>query len=309
MRSFLSEYFRAITAHVAGVVAPDRFLQALLLGTDEMLANRDSGRTNQQVFRDAFFARVGSTEAELLPMFEDFYRARFPDLRPHARALPEARMLVVAVQEMGLRTAVATNPVFPRMAIEERIRWAGLADLPFDLITSYEVMHACKPHREYFREVARRLDCRMEDCLMVGNDVVVDLEGARAVGMQTFHVVPSPGPSRWSPSGTLQELLAWILARGGPSGEAHDHGPGRPSADAIQVKLHACSTLARHLPDRAGELALTLPSGASVREALTRAGMPEDEVWLVAVNGARALPERPLADGDEILIFAPIGGG
>jgi sulfur carrier protein ThiS len=75
------------------------------------------------------------------------------------------------------------------------------------------------------------------------------------------------------------------------------------------VKVHACPTLARHLPDCAAQLALTLPSGTSVREAIALAGVPEDEVWLIAVNGARALPERPLADGDEVLLFAPIGGG
>ena len=301
MRSFIPEYFRAVTAHVARIVPPERFLRGLLHATDEMLANRGSDRTNQQVFRDSFFPRVGSSEAELAPVFEDFYRTRFPGLRPHARALPEARMVVAALRGMGLKTAVATNPVFPRVAIEERLRWAGLTDLPFDLVTSYEVMHACKPHPEYFREVARQLDCRTEDCLMVGDDVMLDLEGARAVGMQTFHAVPTPASSRWVPSGMLEDLPTWIQ---GP-----DAGSNPPSARAIQVKLHACPTLARHLPDRVGKRALTLPSGASVREAIVLAGVPEDEVWLVAVNGARASLEHRLTEGDEVLIFAPVGGG
>jgi HAD superfamily hydrolase (TIGR01509 family) len=315
MRSFISEYFRGVAAHVARAVPPDRFLSELLHATDEMLANRGSERTNQQVFRNSFFPRVGISEAELLPEFEDFYRTRFPALRSHARALPEARRVVTALQGMGFKTAVATNPVFPRLAIEERLRWAGLADLPFDLITSYEVMHACKPHPEYFREVARRLSCRTEHCLMVGNDVVVDLEGARAVGMQTFHAVldpaatASPSHSRWVPCGTLADLADWIRGKGGRSGADHDacRNPALPVS--MQVRLHACPTLARHLPGRATEQTLTLPAGASLREAIALAGIPEDEVWLAAINGARASLERALAEGDEVLVFAPIGGG
>ena len=310
MRCFISEYFRAIAAHVAPAVPADRFLRELLAGTDAMLANRGSDRTNQQVFRDWFFPRVGSSEAELAPVFEDFYRTRFPDLRVHARALPEARKVVVALQGMGFRTAVATNPVFPRLAIEERLRWGGLGDLPFDLITSYELMHACKPHPEYFREVARRLGCRTDECLMVGNDVVLDLEGARAAGMPAFHAVPkAPSGSRWVPSGALEDLVGWVRGREGRPGVADEAGPSPPCTASIQVKLHACPTLARHLPDRVAERTLTLPSGTSIRELIALAGVPEDEVWLVAVNGARASPERPLAEGDEVLVFAPVGGG
>ena len=309
MRSFISEYFRTLAAHVARAVPPDRFLRELLAGTDAMLANRGSDRTNQEVFRDWFFPRVGASESELAPVFEDFYRTRFPDLRPHARALPEAPAVVAALQAMGFKTAVATNPVFPRLAIEERLRWGGLADLPFDLITSYELMHACKPHPEYFREVARRVGCRPEECLMVGNDVVLDLEGARGVGMQTFHALSNSSPSRWVPSGTLEDLPAWIQGREGRPDGADAAGPDPPCTTSIQVKLHACPTLARHLPGRAPERVLTLPPGASVREAIALAGVPEEEVWLTAVNGARASLERPLAEGDEVLVFAPVGGG
>ncbi|KAF0194888.1 MAG: hypothetical protein FD169_1630 [Bacillota bacterium] len=38
-------------------------------------------------------------------------------------------------------------------------------------------------------------------------------------------------------------------------------------------------------------------------------GIPEHEVWFVAVNGVRVAKEEILFDGDRVDIFAPVGGG
>lgn len=38
-------------------------------------------------------------------------------------------------------------------------------------------------------------------------------------------------------------------------------------------------------------------------------GIPEHEVWFVAINGVRAAKEQALSDGDRVDIFAPVGGG
>jgi Molybdopterin converting factor, small subunit len=38
-------------------------------------------------------------------------------------------------------------------------------------------------------------------------------------------------------------------------------------------------------------------------------GIPEHEVWFVAVNGVRAPQEQALSAGDKVDIFAPVGGG
>lgn len=39
---------------------------------------------------------------------------------------PKATIAVHAVKEIGLQVALATNPIFPEVATESRIRWAGL---------------------------------------------------------------------------------------------------------------------------------------------------------------------------------------
>ncbi|MDQ7794962.1 MAG: MoaD/ThiS family protein [bacterium] len=74
------------------------------------------------------------------------------------------------------------------------------------------------------------------------------------------------------------------------------------------IKFGACAILSAHLGGRRGT-SLTLEPAATVREAVARAGVPEDEVWLVAVNGLKASWERRLEEGDEVKVFAPVGGG
>ncbi|MDQ7794964.1 MAG: HAD family hydrolase [bacterium] len=214
--TFLPAYLQAVACRVEAYLPPERFVRELMRSTGAMVADRDPSRTNQMVFREDFFPRLGLAEEELRPIFEDFYRRDFPRLHAYARPVPAARTVVQAIQRAGFRTAVATNPVFPLVAVRERLRWAGLADLPFDLITSYEIMHFCKPHPEYYAEVACLLGCRPEECMMAGDDPAMDLAGARAAGMRVFHVTNSAGGT--GERGKLEDLLAVLRVPGGVPG-------------------------------------------------------------------------------------------
>ena len=80
---------------------------------------------------------------------------------------------------------MATNPIFPAVATESRIRWAGLTPADFELYTTYENIGFCKPNPAYYLEIANRLNVVPEECLMVGNDVTEDMV-ARSVGMHGF---------------------------------------------------------------------------------------------------------------------------
>ena len=91
-------------------------------------------------------------------------------------------MAVHSVKEMGLRVALATNPIFPAFATESRIRWAGLEPEDFELYTTYENIGFCKPNPDYYLEIAKRLGVRPEQCLMVGNDVTEDMV-AKTIGI------------------------------------------------------------------------------------------------------------------------------
>ena len=79
----------------------------------------------------------------------------------------------------------ATNPVFPEIAVYERLGWAGLNPEDFSYITTYENSCFAKPNIDYYKFLLKMLDKDSEDCLMVGNDVHEDMV-ARNIGIDVF---------------------------------------------------------------------------------------------------------------------------
>lgn len=78
---------------------------------------------------------------------------------------------------------------------------------------------------------------------------------------------------------------------------------------AVLVKL---STVLRQcIPDYDPIRGLSLEdaAGITVRQALTRAGIPVDKIKIVLVNGLAASLEDVLKDGDRLGLFPPVGGG
>lgn len=185
--AFFHEYLKEVSRIVQPVVEPGEFKRVLLASTSAMVANNSTDLTNEEVFWDDFKVRLGDRLTAIRPLLEIFYAEKFQELAYVARPCPEARVLVKAAMERGLRIVLATNPLFPLTAILSRMSWAGVDDLPWDLITSYEVMHFCKPHPGYYREIALHLGVHPEECLMVGNDVDEDLVSG-SLGMKTFLV-------------------------------------------------------------------------------------------------------------------------
>lgn len=195
---FLGDYFGALGPVVASVLgdaaAPEAGLRAVIESTEAMVAPHPD-ITNQAAFNMRFRELTGvdlDLDEYALP-FERFYAEVFPTLRKGLGPREGAREAVETALSLGLKVAIATNPIFPRSAILERMRWAGVHDLDVDVVTTYECMHAAKPLAAYFEETARLLAVAAEECLMVGDDPVLDLGAARA-GMRVFYVGAPPLP-------------------------------------------------------------------------------------------------------------------
>ena len=109
-----------------------------------------------------------------------------PLLRLHRQLLEKyAKEIIDLVKQKGMTAVLATNPVFPRVATESRIRWAGLDPKDFALYTTYENACFCKPNPKYYLEILEKLGCQPSECLMVGNDVDEDMV-AESLGMRVF---------------------------------------------------------------------------------------------------------------------------
>lgn len=212
--AFMEEYLKEIAAAVAPVTEPNRFLEGLLSSTRAMLVDRNPELTNEQVFWAHFRPLFKDCMEELEPVIEDFYATKFSRLKRAVSTSPHARRAVQAAVDRDMRIVLATNPVFPEIAIRERMDWAGVGDLPWELVTSYEEMHFCKPHPEYYREIAERLQLQPRECLVVGNDATEDLAAA-VTGMYTCLatdclIEPENKGYRADWTGTLAELASQL---------------------------------------------------------------------------------------------------
>lgn len=218
---FFRRYFDALgpaIAEILGEGAEARAgLDAVMRGTEAMCQSHP-GRTNREAFNALFGELTGAdlTRGDNAAILERFYAEVFPSLRGAIGPNPGARESVQCALDLGLKVAIATNPIFPRAAIDERMRWANVADLPIDVVTSYENMHSAKPHGSYYSEVASMLDILPGQALMVGDDRVLDMAAAD-VGMQTYFVGGGTAPVV-DYVGTLTQLpdLLTRLARAEP---------------------------------------------------------------------------------------------
>lgn len=184
---FTKMYFTHLGGKVAHLIEPKLFMKQLLTSTGVMIANLDAKQTNQKVFLEHFLATVGLSEEILLPLMDHFYEEDFSILQQVTKPDAAARKAVTTVLESGLDVVVATNPIFPLIATQQRLHWAGLGDIAFKLVTTYENSHFCKPNKEYYEEIAEKIGCQPHECLMVGNDVEEDLAAAQ-IGMKTYLV-------------------------------------------------------------------------------------------------------------------------
>jgi FMN phosphatase YigB (HAD superfamily) len=84
-----------------------------------------------------------------------------------------------------MQVIVATNPFFPNVATESRIRWTGLEPKEFELYTTYANSSYTKPNPKYYEEILNKNGLEANECIMVGNDVTED-GAARKICIKTF---------------------------------------------------------------------------------------------------------------------------
>ena len=182
---FVKTYFGLLAKRLAPLgYEPTELIKAVWAGTKAMIKNTGE-KTNEEVFWDDFASRYGEEARNDLPEFDAFYREIFDQVKEVCGFNPRAKEVVNLLKEKGIRVALATNPIFPAIATEKRIAWAGLSPKDFELYTTYENSNCCKPNPEYYKEILNKLGVKPEECLMVGNDVSDDMV-AQKLGMKVF---------------------------------------------------------------------------------------------------------------------------
>lgn len=182
---FMHLYFNLLGTKLATLgYAPETVKDSVWKGVGAMVKN-DGSCKNEEAFWNTFAAIYGEHVYQDIKELEVFYKTEFTKVKEACGFHSGAGEVVELVKEKGLKPVLATNPLFPSVATEARIKWAGLAPEDFELFTTYENSNYCKPNLKYYEMILERIGLKPEECVMVGNDVAEDMVAER-LGMKVF---------------------------------------------------------------------------------------------------------------------------
>lgn len=182
---FVKAYFKLMVKRLAPLgYEPEKLVKVFWTGVQAMVTN-DGSCMNEAAFWKVFIKVYGEASIKDKPVIDEFYREEFNKVQSVCGFRKEAKEAVELVRAKGKHPVLATNPLFPAIATENRMRWAGLEPEMFDAYTTYENSHYCKPNPKYYLEILDKLGYKPKECVMVGNDVEEDMI-TETLGMKVF---------------------------------------------------------------------------------------------------------------------------
>ena len=218
VKIFEKLYFKTLAARVAPLgYQPQALVEGIWRGTEAMIRN-DGTQLNSEVFWRTFANIFGEKARENQEFFDEYYSTDFVAAKAACGVNAKAVEIVKTLKSRGYTVVVATNPLFPLVAQEQRLSWAGLSASDVDLITHYDNSHFCKPNLKYYEELLAKLNLKGDECLMVGNDVNEDMI-AEQLGMKVFLVTdcllnPDNKDVSVYPHGTFNDLALYLAKNG-----------------------------------------------------------------------------------------------
>ncbi|MBQ1272930.1 MAG: HAD family hydrolase [Clostridia bacterium] len=211
---FVKEYFAGLCKKMAPFgYDPKLLVKGIWVGIEAMI-NSDGSYTNEERFWQMFPSVCGQEVLNHAKTLDEYYANEFQRIQSDCGFDPNAANVVALVKELGMIPVLATNPVFPPIATESRIRWAGLNPEDFAHYTVYGNSSYCKPNLNYYREILHRFQLLPEEVLMVGNDVGDDMVAGQ-LGMKTFLITNclinknNDDINQW-PHGNLEDLITYL---------------------------------------------------------------------------------------------------
>ncbi len=212
-KQFEKLYFHGLSSRFTDLYTPEEFVKLIWDATKAMVMDT-SDATNEEAFMTALGSVVDEKLEEMKRRFAQFYETDFDLVRSAVIESAEMIEAVGVLKAKGYTLVIATNPMFPKIAIDKRIAWTGLNRSDFAYVTSFENNHFCKPQPKFYQEILSDLKKTPQDCLMVGNDVDEDMI-AGALGMKTYLITNhkihrSQKPMPIDHEGTYADFLRFV---------------------------------------------------------------------------------------------------
>lgn len=161
----------------------------LLLAMGREFKQASQEFTNDHRIVEIFAEQLNLSIEETRRILREGITKIFPTLEKHFYPIQGAKEFLEWAKDRFPLT-LATNPVWPPEIIELRVKWAGVDPGIFGNITHARKMHAYKPSIHYYQEVLDQGGLKAQDCLLIGDNLKMDLPATRA-GIRVFIVGPS----------------------------------------------------------------------------------------------------------------------
>lgn len=306
-RRFASEILRLLEEHFQARLGIKGASQAFRQGIRLVCQPSDQYTSNSDKLLDSLSRQLSLRREVAASALDAFYGGSYREAAALTQPVAGSRRLIRCLLDQGLLVAIATNPLYPEAAVQQRLAWAGIADLAPELafISHSGATHFAKPDPAYYAEVIARVGVEPDEALMVGDSEKNDIQPARALGIRTWHVdavdrlspllehVHQPGwrdaylPSPLSPDALLPQFRGNLAALYGLLAEVKAHQwRQRPQPEEWSILQILC-----HL----------WTAETQVHQQRLRAILNEDNPFLAA--GAPPGPDIPHChdDGYEIM--------
>jgi len=221
MDRFFPDYFIGLGNALKDLGSTKAIRKQIFHAVDQMEHNQDPGMLLSEIFAENFYSPLGTTEAAHKGNILNFYREEYPKLKHLTTFRPEAPELIEWCEQHNILFAIATNPVFPKVATRERIIWAGLNPEAFPYFTTYEHFHFTKPNMAYYAECLGRLGWPEGKVVMIGDDPIRDIEPMQALGFPTFQIHHEKNGYKGN-EGTIADVKHWLESiNSQPDAEPH----------------------------------------------------------------------------------------
>jgi FMN phosphatase YigB (HAD superfamily) len=218
--AFVKAYLGQITALLQAQI-PD-IQEVLIKAVRKIATNTDPLQRNADIYWEMLAKAAGDAEgvSALRQTFDHFYRETYPQLQALSRPSETAAALITGLGERGYAVVIATNPLYPQTAIEQRLAWAGIDphDPAIWFVTHAENMHFAKPQPHYYEEIMTHIGFEPYEAIMVGDSWKNDIAPAARTGMHTYWI-----PNPYDPPGdgivpdgrgSLEDFAECALERG-----------------------------------------------------------------------------------------------
>ncbi len=163
----------------------EEFINAIMKGTYLMRKN-DGSATNEEVFWSCFAKIFGEDKLKDKKIFDEFYLQEFAKTKVSCGFNPKAKDLIDFCKKNFQYVILASNPIFPKEAMEWRVKFAGIDPKVFDFMTDYSNSRYCKPNINFLQGVLDKFDLKPEEVVYIGNSEIEDGVMAKDLGVEVL---------------------------------------------------------------------------------------------------------------------------